>query len=65
MIDKWTCHICGDNRPDSCISVFSRDVSSKYKLPSGTIKENIRYCNDKEECIKRAKTFSFLKKEKI
>lgn len=64
MIDSWTCHICGEKRPDACISVFTRDTSVDYNLPYGTIKENVRYCNDKEECTEKAKTFKFIKKDK-
>lgn len=53
MIDKitWECHVCGEVRPDDKISVFTRDVSQKYDLPKETLKENIRYCNDKQDCV--------------
>lgn len=46
----WTCHICGCLRPDSKISVYSYDISLAYGLPAGTMKRNVRYCNDKPEC---------------
>lgn len=63
MFDTWRCHICGDERPDACISVNTRDMSADYNLPAGTMKQNVRYCNDKKECIEKAKTFSFRKKQ--
>lgn len=58
----WTCHVCGKRRPDSFISVFTRDESAEYKLPLGTLKTNVRYCNDKEACIKGAPLVKFTKK---
>lgn len=50
----WTCHVCGETRPDAQISVFHRDVSAVYQLKRGTIINNIRYCNDNPECARRA-----------
>ena len=63
MFDSWTCHICGERRPDAIISVFKHDRSSEYNLPDGTFVENIRYCNDKVSCTEQAKIYSHLKKE--
>ena len=63
MIDSWTCHVCGENRPDRFVSVHKRDISEKYNLPAGTFMENIRYCNDDESCIEGAKTHSHFTKE--
>ena len=60
----WTCHICGERRPDACISVHTKDISAKYKLSPGAVKENIRHCNDKIECINSAPTFEFVKEAK-
>jgi len=57
----WTCHVCGKERPDDCISVFVRDVSKKYDLTPGTMTENIRYCNDNQECLEKAKMITLLK----
>lgn len=62
MIDTWTCHICHSERLDEYISVFKKDVSDQYNLRPGVMFENIRYCNDRPDCINRAKTFTFLKK---
>ncbi len=66
MIDHWTCHVCGEDRPDAKISVFSKDISGDFEvpLPPGTMKQNVRYCNDKKECIEGAKTYSFIKNGK-
>jgi len=55
----WTCHVCGERRPDDKISVFSRDDSGKYNLPKGTVTTNVRYCNDRSDCREGTKTFDF------
>ncbi len=64
MILEWTCHICGKTRPDACISVHSKDMSADYDLPPGTMKQNVRYCNDNPDCVEKAPSFSFIKKDK-
>lgn len=43
----WTCHICGDERPDKLISVLS------YPIFEGA-KRNVRYCNDRVACLEGA-----------
>lgn len=53
----WTCHICLDVRPDDKISVLTKIVE-KYKDLDVKMTENIRYCNDRPECIEGAKTYS-------
>jgi len=58
MIDEWSCHICGEVREDRKISVRSTDKSEEYELPAGTFSENVRYCNDNDECIEASKTYS-------
>ena len=52
----WTCHVCGKERPDAKISVYSRTVQK------GTvgITENVRYCNDNPECEAGAEKVSWL-----
>lgn len=55
----WVCHVCGDLRPDDKISVYTTDVSEKHGLPSGALKQNVRYCNDRKECIEGAKYVEF------
>lgn len=52
----WTCHICGDERPDDRISVVSSDLSAEYGLPPGVMGQNVRYCNDREMCRIGAQT---------
>ena len=47
--DHWTCHICGKDRPDSCIGVMSYPMKG---LPGATI--NARYCTDNPNCRKEA-----------
>ena len=57
----WTCHICKRRRPDEKISV----VSKPLVINGQTVGEqNIRYCNDSEDCFKAAQQFSFIKEEK-
>jgi hypothetical protein len=54
---SWTCHVCGRERPDDKISVFSR---TKVVEGTGvTYQENVRYCNDNPTCIEKAPTISF------
>jgi len=54
----WTCHICGQERPDDKISVLTK----KLIMNGGVIAdENIRYCNDSAACIEGATVFSFWK----
>lgn len=61
MIDSWTCHVCGELRPDVFISVRINDKSEEYCLPPGTFQENIRYCNDIGSCIEGSKNHSHFK----
>lgn len=51
----WLCHICKQERPDSKISVLSKSLG----IPGVEAKQNVRYCNDRQECVEGAKTFSF------
>jgi len=55
MALTWTCHVCGEDRPDERISVHHRDE----KLAGQTVATNIRYCNDRSACIEGVQTFSF------
>ena len=48
---------------DEKISVYITDLSKSKNLPIGTFKQNVRYCNDKEDCIEKVKTFSFFKND--
>lgn len=54
----WECHICGEERPDAAISVLSKPMIVNGQRVG---QQNIRYCNDKPECIEGAKKFSFIK----
>lgn len=56
----WTCHICGEERPDSMIAVFQKPLVVNGQL-LGT--QNIRYCKDRPACFDGAKQFSFLPDE--
>lgn len=46
----WSCHVCGRDRPDEKISVAVKEVSKMFGFPEGTIKQNIRFCNDVPRC---------------
>ncbi|GAI67641.1 unnamed protein product, partial [marine sediment metagenome] len=46
--DTWKCHICGEERPDERISVFT----TPWVINGQTVgSQNIRYCNDRPACI--------------
>lgn len=59
MPDKpaWKCHVCGKERPDDRISVFSQ-LLMMDGMEIG--KQSFRYCNDKDACRKGVRTFDFI-----
>lgn len=50
----WKCDVCGEERPDSKISVHKTDLSEKHGLPKGTMMYNAKFCNDRPDCMKLA-----------
>lgn len=48
----WKCHVCGQLRPDSKISVA---VHSRVDGNGVESKQNVRYCNDNGTCEKIAR----------
>jgi hypothetical protein len=49
--NTWTCHFCGDIRPDEKIGV----VSVESKTNTGVeVKHNRRYCTDRLTCRRQA-----------
>lgn len=48
--DGWTCHVCGDYRPDELIAV----VSSKRMVGGVEMTQNVRYCIDRPDCVRGA-----------
>lgn len=64
LLDRWTCHICGRERPGLNISVHTTDVSAEHDMPQGMMTQNVRYCNDSEDCGRRATSYRFVKKER-
>lgn len=51
----WTCHICSDERPDEKISVYPKPVLLPVSLgEAAPVTQNIRYCNDRADCINAA-----------
>lgn len=57
-METWTCHICKERRPDNRISVITKPLIINRQAVG---EQNIRYCNDKADCIKKAQDFSFFK----
>ena len=54
---SWRCHICGKERPDDKISVYTKSlIINGAELGS----QNIRYCNDNDECFEKAKIYNFV-----
>jgi hypothetical protein len=53
----WTCHVCGETRPDSKISVYSTEL----QINGIIIKQNVRHCNDRPNCIEEAKNVDWLR----
>lgn len=45
MFDTWSCHICGDTRPDAKIAVMSYPLKGFVGASC-----NVRYCRDRKEC---------------
>lgn len=54
----WTCHVCHDERPDRLISV----LSTKHLLGPAKVEVqvNVRYCNDRPECVAGAPDVNML-----
>lgn len=61
MIDwahlTWTCHVCGRERPDERISVWT----TEKLIGNVPIKQNVRYCNDSPACLEGARGIDWLK----
>lgn len=57
IMDSWTCHVCGRERPDARISVHS----TKRIVNGVEIQENVRFCNDSPACAEGAKEITWLK----
>ncbi len=52
----WTCHVCGRTRPDAQISVRSRTVSAA----GVEVRQNVRYCNDRLDCVEGSRHVTWL-----
>lgn len=56
----WTCHVCKAERPDERISVLKHerevDLTGTGFRPM-RFTENVRYCNDRPECVAGAKAY--------
>lgn len=49
----WTCHACGERRPDLFISVAHRKVDLTKGALRQVVQINARYCNDRPECLRK------------
>jgi hypothetical protein len=56
----WTCHVCGDTRPDYKIGVRSTIIRD---LNGIELQENVRYCLDRSSCIDGSWSATFIEKE--
>jgi hypothetical protein len=54
MMDTWHCTVCREERPDAQISVVSADTSADAGFEAGTMKWNVKYCNDRPKCLEKA-----------
>ena len=54
----WSYHICKEVRPDDKISVATKPLVINGRVCG---EQNVRFCNDKADCIKKAQDFSFFK----
>lgn len=61
----WRCHICGEYRPDDKIRVYRTDISAEHGMQPGTIVQNVRYCEDKPECVIKAQTHRLFKAKSL
>lgn len=53
----WTCHICGEERPDDKISVTTHPlIYNGQRIGS----QNVRYCNDRTSCAEGAEEKRFM-----
>ncbi len=52
----WKCHICGKDKPDGKISVRTTPMIIGGRKMGD---QDIRYCNDNNDCIEKSKTFKF------
>lgn len=51
---KWKCHCCDRDREDKFIKISTHDTSKLFSNDTGSMYINARYCNDNEECKKKA-----------
>lgn len=54
-MQTWICHICKEERVDDKISVLKKPLA----IGAIVTQQNIRYCNDRPQCLEGAKGFSF------
>jgi hypothetical protein len=55
-MDTWTCHVCGKERSDDRISVYT---SVRY-IGNIPVNQNVRYCNDDPACRNGAVIVNFM-----
>lgn len=50
-VDRWTCNICGEERPGDKISVAKHATIYTTGI---RLEQNVRYCNDRPDCTLKA-----------
>lgn len=55
----WSCMVCGEERPDECIDVFSRERVFELGV---RMRANVRHCNDRPDCVTGAPDVSLMAK---
>jgi hypothetical protein len=53
----WSCHVCGEERPDAAIGVFKREHLIEGRVE---VTENVRHCIDRADCVFGAQQVHFL-----
>lgn len=43
---EWTCHVCGELRPDEMIGLIQREC----RMGPGKLTVSVRYCRDRDAC---------------
>jgi hypothetical protein len=68
VFGSWTCHVCGDERPDSLIGVHKHHhgagLCECHPDDRFEWQENVRYCRDRPACAEGATTFHHVKPAK-
>lgn len=53
----WTCHVCGEYRPDAVMGVLTTHWRSPVGIP---VTQHVRYCKDRPACVNDAPAVRWL-----